>query len=189
MAAACDRGAARADRRAAAEDRRVAQAALDVAILDDLTGALRRNAGLDGLRRELERARRTNEVLTVAFIDVDNLKRVNDEHGHLAGDGMLRAVVDSVKGVLRSYDLIMRFGGDEFVCALCGQNPADLDQRFERAATDLARRHDRATVTVGFAQADAQDSPQRLIERADEAMIAVRRAANPSWSRSPPTSL
>jgi len=188
-AAARDRGAAHADRLAAAQDRRAAQAVLDVAVLDDLTGALRRNAGLDGLRRELERTRRTHEMLTVAFIDVDNLKRVNDEHGHLAGDGMLRAVVDSVKGVLRSYDLIMRFGGDEFVCVLCGQNPAGLDQRFERAAADLAQRHDRATVTVGFAQADAQDSPERLIERADEAMIAARRAAKPSWSRSPPTSL
>jgi GGDEF domain-containing protein len=91
--------------------------------------------------------------------------------------------VDSVKGVLRSYDLIMRFGGDEFVCVLCGQSPAGLAQRFERAAADLATRHEGATLTVGFAQADAQDSPERLIERADEAMIAVRRVENPLWSR------
>jgi diguanylate cyclase (GGDEF)-like protein len=173
-AAARDRAAARADRVRAAEDRRAAQAALVVEGIDDLTGALRRNGGLGGLRRELERTRRTTESLTVAFIDVDHLKQVNDEHGHIAGDTLLRAVVASVKRVLRPYDLIMRFGGDEFVCVLCGQTPGGLQQRFAQVGVDLARRYAGASMTVGFAQAVAEDSPEKLIARADQAMIAVR---------------
>jgi diguanylate cyclase (GGDEF)-like protein len=174
-AAACDRAAARANRVRAAADRRAAQAALVSEGIDHLTGALRRNGGLDGLRRELERTRRTNESLTVAFIDVDHLKQVNDEHGHIAGDALLRAVVASVRQVLRPYDLIMRFGGDEFVCVLCGQTPASLQQRFAQVAAELARRHAGASITVGFAQGVADETPEQLVARADQAMIAVRR--------------
>jgi predicted signal transduction protein with EAL and GGDEF domain len=70
------------------------------------------------------------EGLVVAFVDVDGLKRVNDTEGHLAGDALLIAVADSLRACLRSYDLVMRFGGDEFVCALpSGQRLGTLDQR------------------------------------------------------------
>ena len=103
-AAAPDRLAARMDRLHAADDRRAAEAALLVESVDHLTGALRRNSGLEGLRRELSRRERTGEPLTVAFIDVDHLKRVNDEHGHIAGDALLRSVVAGIKQVLRPYD-------------------------------------------------------------------------------------
>jgi len=174
-AAARDRVAARCDRQRAAGDRQAAQAALALEGIDHLTGALRRAPGLEGLRRELDRTRRTNEPLTVAFIDVDGLKRVNDEHGHIAGDALLRGVVANVKRVLRPYDLIMRFGGDEFVCVLCGLTPAGLEDRFEQVAADLAKGHESASFTVGFSQATADASPEQLIARADQAMMAVRR--------------
>ena len=62
----------------------------------------------------------------VAFIDVDGLKAVNDRRGHADGDELLRGVVQCVKRNLRPYDFIMRFGGDEFVCVLCGQNLSGL---------------------------------------------------------------
>jgi diguanylate cyclase (GGDEF)-like protein len=184
-AAASDRAAARADRLQAAEDRRAARAALLVESVDHLTGALRRNGGLDGLQRELARTRRTGESLTVAFIDVDHLKQVNDQHGHLAGDALLRAVVASVKQILRPYDLIMRYGGDEFVCILCGHNPAGLKQRFGQVADELARRHADASITVGFAHAVVNDTPEHVIARADDAMIAERRSRGISPSRRP----
>lgn len=174
-AAARDRAAARADRIRAAEDRIEFIAELAREDTDHLTGALRRNGGLEGLRRELERCRRTNQPLTVAFIDVDALKAINDQHGHADGDAVLRDVVACVKRVLRPYDLIIRFGGDEFVCVLCGHNPVSLELRFAQVAAVLAQHRNGASITVGFAQAGAQDSPEQLIARADQAMIAVRR--------------
>src|SRR5450755_1086726 len=174
-AAARDRAAAHADRVRAADDRDAARAALVLEGVDHLTGALRRNAGLEGLRRELERTRRTGEPLTVAFIDVDHLELVNDEYGHMAGDALLRAIVTSVKDVLRPYDLIVRFDGDEFVCVLCGLTPPGLGLRFAQVAADVARRHAGAGITVGFAQAVTEESPEQLVARADEAMTAVRR--------------
>jgi diguanylate cyclase (GGDEF)-like protein len=174
-AAARDRAAASADRARAAEDRRAAQADLALEGVDHLTGALRRNGGLKALRRELERRRRTQESLMVAFIDVDGLKAVNDERGHADGDEVLRGVVHCVMRVLRPYDVIMRFGGDEFVCVLSGQDLSGLHERFARAAAELSQRHDGASITVGVAHAAADERAEQLIARADQAMIAKRR--------------
>ncbi len=81
---------------------------------DDLTGLLRRGAGLALLEREIDRSRRTETRLVVAFVDVDGLKRVNDELGHAAGDRLLSDVAAVLRSRLRSYDLVMRWGGDEF---------------------------------------------------------------------------
>lgn len=159
----------------AAEDRLAAQAELALETADDLTGALRRNAGLEALRRELERRRRTHESLTVAVIVVDGLNAVNDERGHADGDELLRGVVDCVKRNLRSDDFIMRLGVDEFVCVLCGQNLSALHERFAGVGAELAQRHDGAGIIVGLAQAGAEERPQQLIARAEQAMIATRR--------------
>ena len=65
----------------------------------------------------MARAKRTQRSFVLAFIDVDGLKTTNDSLGHAAGDELLRRVVDTVRDHLRSYDLIVRFGGDEFLCA------------------------------------------------------------------------
>lgn len=159
----------------AAEGSSGSQAELALETADDLTGALCRNAGLEALRRELERSRRTHESLTVAFIDVDGLNAVNDERGHADGDELLRGVVQCVKRNLRPYDFIVRFGGDEFVCVMCGQNLSSLHERFVRVGAELAQRHNSASITVGLAQAGAVERPEQLIVRADQAMIATRR--------------
>lgn len=173
--AAHDRQAARSDRARAAHDRGTAQAELKLEGLDHLTGALRRHSGLHVLRRELERTRRTHESLILAFIDVNDLKAVNEEHGQADGDALLRGVVRCVTRVLRPYDVIIRFGGDEFACALCGHNLPGLDSRFAQAAAELSQRHDGASITVGIAQAAPEERPEQLIARAEHAMIATRR--------------
>jgi diguanylate cyclase (GGDEF)-like protein len=172
--AARDRAAAAADRRRAAEDRDAARDEMAMEGIDHLTGALRRVGGLEGVRRELQRTRRTGEPLTVAFIDVDGLKAVNDTRGHADGDAVLKGVVDSVKRVLRGYDLVTRYGGDEFVCVLSGRNMADLRDRFDGVAAELAAAYGGASITVGFATAHERESPEELIVRADQAMMAAR---------------
>jgi len=67
---------------------------------------------------EIDRARRSDGRFVVAFADVDRLKIVNDQEGHAAGDRVLQAVVSAIRTRLRSFDPIIRYGGDEFVCAV-----------------------------------------------------------------------
>ncbi len=186
--AAADRAKAAADRARAAEERaqsardRIAaahdraQAALDrqASEIDELTHVQRRGAGLEQLQREIDRARRASEELVVAFVDVDGLKQVNDSEGHIAGDALLVAVADSLRACLRSYDLVMRFGGDEFVCALPHTDVEKTRRRFTEVSSALAATPAHGSITVGFAQLAAGDSPEDLIERADADLLARR---------------
>ena len=121
--AADDRASAARDRYLAAQDRAAssadcieAQLELELAHLDSLTGALSRNLGRVTLQHEIERSRRSGEPWALAFIDVDGLKELNDREGHAAGDVLLQTVVLALKDELRSYDPIVRLGGDEFLC-------------------------------------------------------------------------
>ena len=88
------------------------------AAFDDLTGVLRRAAGIAATEREIARARRQKTPLTVAFVDVDGLKQANDTSGHAAGDVLLKSLAAALKVGLRGQDLVLRYGGDEFVCVL-----------------------------------------------------------------------
>ncbi len=171
-AAALDRAQAGRERAAAAEVRRAAQAEIEGR--DHLTGALRRRLGVAMLQRELDRTERTREALTVAFVDVDGLQRVNEAHGPAAGDALLRRVAEAVTRVLRPYDSVMRYGADEFVCVLSGQNLPGLEARFAQVAADIRAQPPGAAISVGLAQAGPDESPDRLIARAAQAMVASR---------------
>ena len=172
--AAEERAKSARDRSLAANDR--AQAALDreASETDELTHVRRRGAGMKQLQREVDRAHRAPEELVVTFIDVDGLKEVNDTKGHRAGDSLLVAVADSLRGCLRSYDLIMRFGGDEFVCALPNADVNGVRQRFGEVSDVLAAGPIRASITVGFAELGDDDSAEDVIRRADEDLLAHR---------------
>ena len=115
---ASDRSQAADDREAASVDRGLGARERVALSIDELTGAHRREAGIVELEREVDRATRTKQSFVLAFVDVDELKATNDSLGHAAGDQRLRQTVELARGHLRSYDLIIRFGGDEFVCAL-----------------------------------------------------------------------
>lgn len=114
--AAADRQKAGADRRKAAADRVQARIDLQRAQLDDLTGVHTRARGQLTLQHEIDRARRSDEPFVLAFIDINSLKAVNDRDGHAAGDALLRTVALAIQANLRSYDPIVRVGGDEFIC-------------------------------------------------------------------------
>ena len=141
-AAAADRERAAADREAAAIDRRQARVDLARAHLDDLTGVYSRGLGQETLRNEVARAHRVGHPFTLAFLDVDGLKALNDSNGHAAGDEFLRAVAAAIRLKLRSYDPVVRVGGDEFVC---GFVDTALDAAVRRMRGDAGRRWPRAT--------------------------------------------
>lgn len=173
-AAARDRDSAGHDRRQAAIDRADAAAELAAEGVDHLTGALRRRVGLAAIQREMDRTTRTGEGLVVAFVDVVGLKLVNDVAGHVAGDELLRSVAGSIRGQLRNYDLIARYGGDEFVCSLSGLDEPGARRRFDAIAVELATAPSPGQITVGFAQRRSEEDLSALIGRADEAMLAAR---------------
>jgi diguanylate cyclase (GGDEF)-like protein len=152
------------------------QALASAAETDDLTGALRRGAGLAAVKRELDRSRRHPMIaLSILFLDVDKLKVVNDRQGHAAGDALLRGVVSAIRKRLRSYDLIVRYGGDEFVCCLSGVDVT----RARQLAVDIQRAVESttaSTVSIGLATLNEDDDVESLIARADSDLYK-RRAA------------
>jgi diguanylate cyclase (GGDEF)-like protein len=176
-AAAEDRRKAAEDREQAASDRRAASDALAREGIDHLTGALTRRSGLGAIRRELARTARSGELLMLAFVDVDGLKVINDVDGHPAGDAVLRAVARSITEDLRSYDVVMRFGGDEFVCALTGPDAAGAHERFAQIAARLAAVSNGQTISIGIAEREQHESLETLIARADAIMLEARRRA------------
>jgi diguanylate cyclase (GGDEF)-like protein len=174
--AARDRAAARLDRQRAAEDRAILTQELAEAGVDHLTGALRRRVGLAAIQRELIRTARSDEPCVVAFLDVDGLKAVNDRDGHLAGDALLRGVVACITQVLRRYDLITRYGGDEFICVLSGQDIQGARERFADIGAQIAETQRGARITVGLVECQLGESLEDVIDRADRAMLAERAA-------------
>jgi diguanylate cyclase (GGDEF)-like protein len=173
-AAARDRARAAADREKARRERLHVEEKLRTAHLDDLTGAYRRDMGRLALEHEIERARRANGRFVVAFIDVDDLKGINDRDGHRAGDEALRAVVDAVRSKVRSFDPVLRYGGDEFVAGLSGVDVAEARRRFEFVRRSLAEEAG-VTISVGFAELDADATAEALMDRADLELAASRR--------------
>jgi diguanylate cyclase (GGDEF)-like protein len=130
-----------------------------------------RAAGLVELDRELDRCRRTNGQLAVAYVDVIGLKALNDSAGHSAGDELLERVVTHIRSHLRSYDLIIRVGGDEFVCAMSDMTLLDARQRFHDVAATLTAEPQAGAIRSGLAQLTAHDTAAQLIARADRDLL------------------
>jgi diguanylate cyclase (GGDEF)-like protein len=172
--AARDRTRAASDRERSADDREEAARERAQAGVDSLTGALRRDRGLVELQREIERARRSDGQLVLAFVDVDRLKATNDLRGHAAGDRLLRDVAVALRTGLRSYDLVVRYGGDEFLYALPGIDVDGARRRFDAVTSELTERNPGASVSIGWATLGDSDTLDELIARADESLYAVR---------------
>jgi diguanylate cyclase (GGDEF)-like protein len=175
--AAEDRAAASSDRETAADDRARAAIELRHAYHDELTGALRREMGEVALQNEVDRARRGDERLVLAFVDVDELKSLNDRDGHPAGDALLKGVVATIRAKLRSFDPVVRYGGDEFICALAGTDPDDAGRRFAEIQDELARDYDDAGISVGVVELGPDESLDDLIVRGDAALYAAKSRA------------
>jgi diguanylate cyclase (GGDEF)-like protein len=142
------------------------------AAFDELTGVLRRAAGVAALDREVSRSRRQKTSLSVAFLDIDGLKQANDTRGHRAGDDLLRSLASTLKAALRGQDLVVRYGGDEFVCIL-------PDTLADSARAKLSWIQDEAakagvSFSSGVAELERADDVVSLLARADKEMYAVK---------------
>lgn len=155
----------------------------DQAVRDPLTGLFNRRYLLDTMRREISRARRMEQSVSVLLLDVDHFKRFNDSHGHDAGDSVLRAVGECLGTGFRNEDFACRFGGEEFLVVLAGASPAVAFRRGEelrgRIESIVVRYRDsnlpRISASIGVAAfPDCGDDPQAVIKAADEALYVAK---------------
>ena len=145
------------------------------ASLDVLTGAFTRRSGEETLQLHFRIAASTAAHFTLLFIDIDKFKSVNDEHGHEAGDVVLRQVAQSLMACLRKSDVLVRWGGEEFVVILPNTDSAGTQQVLKRIAMQgLGNRPEgrKITVSIGVAEKriDHCDDWDRLLELADKRM-------------------
>jgi diguanylate cyclase (GGDEF)-like protein len=151
-----------------------------VSTMDALTGVANRRHGEELLEREVRRARRYRTPLALLSFDIDRFKVINDSYGHPVGDVVLRTVADCVRAVLRSSDVLVRSGGEEFqvvaphTSAIDGLKMAEkIRQAVEQAAIPGC---DHVTVSLGVAQLGEQESADSLSQRVDAAMARAKRA-------------
>ncbi len=144
---------------------------------DALTGCLNHAALNDTLRRELERCRRTGHGFSLAILDLDDFKQVNERHGHLAGDELLRRVGRELRRSVRAYDLVGRYGGDEFVILAVDADEATAAEVSRRAIAGVARAFGKLDypdaeggATAGVAAWSEDEDVTALIRRADRAL-------------------
>lgn len=156
-----------------------------LASTDYLTGMLNRRAFLERLSAEINRTWRKHNDLGIIIADIDNFKRVNDQHGHQAGDLVLQEVAASLLASCRDYDFIGRYGGEEFIACLPGANLAETAQIAERMRLDLEQQRvflpDRQVelqITASFGvtgiEAGRESSADELIRWADDALYEAK---------------
>jgi diguanylate cyclase (GGDEF)-like protein len=141
---------------------------------DELTGVLNRQAGFAALGRELDRARRAGDRFVLGYLDVDALKAVNDSEGTRSGDELLRKVTAALRATLRSYDIIMRLGGDEFLFSLPGADVATAERRAHEFGVLLAEEAPGASASVGFGELRGNDTLDEIISRAEAELVKSR---------------
>jgi diguanylate cyclase (GGDEF)-like protein len=155
------------------------------AVTDQLTGLYNRRAFADIAEKEVGRARRYQRPLALILFDIDHFKTVNDTHGHLVGDMVLRILTDRVKQKVRNTDIVCRYGGEEFIVLMpeAGQEEAlamaeRLRDEISRMSVVTAGGGLALTISLGVAalSADGDETPESLINRADQAMYRAKAA-------------
>jgi diguanylate cyclase (GGDEF)-like protein len=155
-----------------------------LAIVDPLTGLSNRRAFTEFVDREIARSLRHASALSLVMVDIDHFKRINDEHGHLAGDAVLRELGRRLKPRIRREDMVARYGGEEFACVLTG-TPRSGALVFAKAVHMLVSATPfpieggslRVTLSMGVADVDGSTptTVDELVARADARLYEAKR--------------
>jgi len=148
---------------------------------DPLTGALNRRAILENLSKELIRAKRRNTKLNIGLCDIDHFKLVNDKHGHQVGDDVLCSFVKIIQDTLRPYDLLGRYGGEEFLLVMPDSNVPAEKGVYERVRAKIADHkmvtrsgEVSITVSIGIASSAGDETADAIIAKADAALYRAK---------------
>ncbi|MEX6502034.1 diguanylate cyclase [Pseudomonas zhanjiangensis] len=148
---------------------------------DSLTGLLKHADIKEQVTIELERAQRSGKPASVAMLDIDHFKQVNDKHGHAAGDNVIRALANLLRQRLRRVDSLGRYGGEEFLAVLPDCEPEqarrvidEIRQRFAELRFTVAGNAFSVTLSAGIASTTSHAGAGELLERADRALYAAK---------------
>lgn len=150
---------------------------------DDLTGAKNRSFFLTELDKQMKVCRKEKNEISICYIDIDNLKTVNDTYGHSTGDRYILHAIDAIRKFIRSEDVLSRLGGDEFVVTLAGRSRNKLESFGEDINRELAdtKRQFKLPYDLGISCGFSTFEPysditsKDLLERADQAMYEVKK--------------
>ncbi len=153
-------------------------------LYDDLTKVYNRRAGLIRLNEEFARARRNCSTLSVAMVDADHFKKINDTYGHLVGDKALIHIATVLKSGLRECDILVRYGGEEFLVLLpdtsSSQAALPLDRlRYRLAEQELLNSNAKISLSISIGIAtlsNLDNNPMDVIDRADKALYSAKRS-------------
>jgi diguanylate cyclase (GGDEF)-like protein len=164
----------------------------DAATYDRLTGLLNRSAVIDFLDHDVTRRREAGETVAVLFVDIDELKQINDLYGHEAGDAAIKATGSALREATGPTDVIGRLGGDEFLVILGADESEDGAAVAERIRIAVSSKTIevkgfslplRCSVGVALARCDSETDPMELMRRADGAMYEAKKAARAARDR------
>lgn len=153
----------------------------EVAHEDYLTGALNRRGMDEALAREFNRADRYNTAISIAMMDIDHFKKLNDSLGHATGDHALAHFAKVIKEVMRSTDVLARYGGEEFIIILPATEQAEAIDVVTRVQRELTKniflnKNEKVLITfsAGVAERMNGESPEQIIPRADAALYQAK---------------
>ncbi|MCG7954286.1 MAG: diguanylate cyclase [Candidatus Thiodiazotropha endolucinida] len=153
-----------------------------MALLDAVTGLPNRLAYEERIEQEVARWKRFDSPLTMLVWDVDDFKKINDRYGHQAGDKALRVIAQSLKARLRETDFIARFGGEEFVCLLCGAEGEEAlsvaEEMRHSVESNGFHSHGKpvvVTISCGLTSFAKGDGVDQVFSRADKALYQAKR--------------
>lgn len=144
--------------------------------LDFGTGVLNKRQGFIKLKKQMERSQRENKPMSIAFVDVDKLKNINDKFGHCEGDRLLNRMATIIKDNIRKWDFVYRYGGDEFIIVFKDADINEAKEIWSRVKEKIHEKNNsgnlpyKISLSAGFAEYNGNINLQELIELADKNM-------------------